>query len=493
MIQKKESYKSIIKATSLFGGVQFIQLLVNLIRAKFIALLLGPTGMGISNLYLSSTTMLSNIVGLGLNFSAIRDISIAAETKDERKLSHIISIFKNWTWATGLLGVIVTIIFAPILSKITFGNKEYTWAFIWLSITLLLNALTKSNIAILQGLRKLRETAKSSVIGSLVGLFTSIPLYYFFDTKGIIPAIILASITIYIVSAIYTKKIKLVKKQASATESLTTGFEMVKLGAVMMISVFLGTLVTFIINAFIRYKGGFADVGLYQAGLSITNQFIGLVFASMGSDFFPRLSAISDDNTKVREMVNQQAEIVLLIAAPLLVALLVSAPLIIRILLSTEFYPIIDFVRWLALGMLFKAATYSIGYIAFAKGDKKVFFLFDGLCGNISTLILNVVAYNFWGLNGLGMSFLLNFLIFFIATYLLTKSRYDFSFSKSFYRVFIFFVVICVFTFIMTFIIHSIWMYVFGFLLFVISSIFSIIEIDKRIGLKTILIARLKS
>lgn len=37
-------YQSILKATSIFGGTQFVQLLVGLIRSKFVALLIGSTG-----------------------------------------------------------------------------------------------------------------------------------------------------------------------------------------------------------------------------------------------------------------------------------------------------------------------------------------------------------------------------------------------------------------------------------------------------------------
>ena len=490
MSEKKASYRHILKATSLFGGVQAIQLLANLVRGKFIALLLGPAGMGISSLFLSSTTMISNITGLGLNFSAVRDISIAAETNDALKISRIIKVYRRWTWGAGLLGVLVTICFAPLLSELTFGNKDYTWAFILLSGTLLLNAFAKGNLTILQGIRKLRETAKSTVIGSIVGLFTTLPLYYFFGVKGIIPAIILASLTAYFASAFYTNKIKQQPVQISLRETINAGQDMVKLGIIMMISVFLGALVTYLVNTFIRYKGGVPDVGLYQAGLSVTNQFIGLIFVAMGSDFFPRLSAISSDNKKVKEMVNEQAEIIILIAAPLLIALIVTAPLIIRILLSPEFYPIVEFIRWLAIGMLFKAATYSVGYIAFAKGDKKVFFWFDGFSGNMFTLISNIIAYNFWGLYGLGVSFFLSFLIFFIAVQILTNKLYDFRYSHTFYKIFIFFLSLCLLTFTLTIITSPIWVYIGGFLLFVISSIFSFLELDKRIGFKALFNSR---
>ena len=39
-----------MKVTSLFGGVQLIQILISMIRSKFIAVLIGSSGMGIVEL-----------------------------------------------------------------------------------------------------------------------------------------------------------------------------------------------------------------------------------------------------------------------------------------------------------------------------------------------------------------------------------------------------------------------------------------------------------
>jgi O-antigen/teichoic acid export membrane protein len=492
MHEKKESYRHIFKATSLFGGAQVIQILANLVRGKFVALLLGPTGMGISSLYISSTTMISNITGLGLNFSAVRDISKAAETKDKTAISRVIKVFKVWTLWTSLVGLLLTICFASFLSKFAFGNYDYGVAFILLSVTVLINAFAKGNLTILQGMRKLNETAKASVIGAIVGIFTSIPLYYFWGVKGIIPAIILASITQYLTSAYYTKKINKVEIKITNREIINSGKEMIKLGIIMMVSIFLGALVTYLVNSFIRYKGGVADVGLYQAGISITNQFVGLVFVAMGSDFFPRLSALSNDNLKIKEMVNQQAEIIILIAAPLLIALIIAAPLLIRLILSSQFYTITEFVRWMALGMFFKAATYSVGYIAFAKGDKNVFFFFDGLYGNIQTLIFNVIAYNFWGLKGLGISFVLTFFISFVAIQILTRKLYTFSYGFRFYKLFLILFFLGFISFVLTFFFKTGWIIFIGSAIFGISALFSLKEMDKLMDIRSIIQSKLR-
>ncbi|MFK2296755.1 hypothetical protein ACIXMS_19505 [Bacteroides fragilis] len=58
------------------------------------------------------------------------------------------------------------------------------------------------------------------------------------------------------------------------------------LGVVMMISTLLGNLCSYSLNAVISHWGSLNDVGLYQAANSITNQYVGVVFAAMGADFF---------------------------------------------------------------------------------------------------------------------------------------------------------------------------------------------------------------
>jgi len=54
-MSKQNSYRQIFKATSIIGGVQFVNIIILIVRSKFIAYLLGPVGMGISGLLVSTT------------------------------------------------------------------------------------------------------------------------------------------------------------------------------------------------------------------------------------------------------------------------------------------------------------------------------------------------------------------------------------------------------------------------------------------------------
>ena len=179
MSEQQYSYRHIMKATSLFGGVQVFNIIIQIVRAKFIAVLLGPTGLGIMGLLTATLGIIGSLTNFGLSTSAVKDIATASGTGDEKRISKVVTAFSRLVWFTGTLGLIITVILSPWLSQLTFGNSDYTIAFIWLSITLLFNQLSSGQMVLLQGLRKLRYLAKANISGSAIGLIFTLPLYYF--------------------------------------------------------------------------------------------------------------------------------------------------------------------------------------------------------------------------------------------------------------------------------------------------------------------------
>ena len=156
----KSSYRSIFKATSLFGGVQVYQILIQIIKSKFVAVLLGPAGVGIMGLYQSGLQLIQQISSMGLASSAVRDVSEANGTNDIQRIAKTITVVRKLVWHTGLLGLVLVALFSPLLSKASFGNYDYTIPFIILSVTLLIDQISSGQRVILQGLRRLKDLAK---------------------------------------------------------------------------------------------------------------------------------------------------------------------------------------------------------------------------------------------------------------------------------------------------------------------------------------------
>ena len=104
MQEHRSSYRQIVKATSLFGGVQFFQIIISIVRSKFVAILLGPSGMGVVGLLTSSTGLITGLTNFGLGTSAVKNISEATATNDNERISTVILVMRRLLWVTGLLG-----------------------------------------------------------------------------------------------------------------------------------------------------------------------------------------------------------------------------------------------------------------------------------------------------------------------------------------------------------------------------------------------------
>ena len=486
MSEHQSSYRQIFKATSLFGGVQVFNIILSVIRSKIIAILLGPAGMGIAGLLTATTGLVGSLTNFGLGTSAIRDVAVANESNDPKKIAKVITVFRKLVWFTGLLGTIITLIFSPFLSQITFGNKEYTLGFVLLSCTLLFAQLTSGQDVLLQGMRKLKELAKANMIGAIMGLLTSVPLYYVYGIKGIVPALIVSSFVTLLITWYFARNINIKQTSITLKEAFFEGKSMLRMGLILSASGLVTMGVSYVVRIYISNSGGITDVGLYNAGFAIIGTYVGLVFTAMSTDYYPRLTGVSHDDQKVSELVNHQAEIAVLILSPILCVFLIFINWVVILLYSNEFTAVNEMIHWAALGMYFKAASWSIGFIILAKGDSKVFLLFD-MSANVYILVFNILGYKYFGLDGLGISFLMGYIVYLIQVFILVKKRYHFSFAKNFYKVFIFQFVLGLLCFFNIKLIALPWAYFIGVVLICFSIWNSFIEMDKRLGLKDLI------
>ncbi|WP_296150841.1 O-antigen translocase [uncultured Flavobacterium sp.] len=486
MSEHQSSYRQIFKATSLFGGVQVFNIILSIVRSKIIAVLLGPAGMGVAGLLTATTGLVANLTNFGLGTSAVRDIAAANEANNTERITRVITVFRKLVWLTGFLGMIVTLIFSSYLSQITFGNKDYTLGFALLSCTLLFTQLISGQDVILQGMRKLKQLAKANMVAATLGLATSVPLYYIYGKDGIIPAIIVSSLTTLVVTWYFAKSVKVKSIDINLKQTIFEGKSMLKMGIMLSISGLITVLVSYIVRIYISNLGGIKDVGLYNAGFAIIGTYVGLIFTAMGTDYYPRLTGVSNDNGKMTDLVNHQSEIAILILSPILCVFLVFIKFVVLILYSNEFIAVNEMVHWAAIGMYFKAISWSLGFIILAKGDTKVF-LWNELSANIYVLVFNILGYKYWGLNGLGISFFLSYVVYLVQVYIVVSKKYNFLLLRSFYKIFVLQLILGLLCFLNIRFIALPWAYLIGVVLIILSVANSVMEMDKRLGIKNAL------
>jgi O-antigen/teichoic acid export membrane protein len=486
MSEHQSSYRQIVKATSLFGGVQVFNIIISVIKSKFVAILLGPAGMGIMGLLISTTGLISKLTNFGLGISAVKDIAAAYGANDEKRIEYVATVIRKMVWITGILGLLITAILSPWLSQLTFGNKDYTYAFLWLALTLLFDQLSSGQLVVLQGLRKLKYLAKANLFGSFLGLFISVPLYYFLGVDGIVPGIIGTAMLSLLVSWYYSGKVKLKRTDISLAETISESKNMLSMGFLISLSGLLSVGVSYVVRIFIGRTGGLEQVGLYSAGFAIIDTYVGLIFKAMSTDYYPRLSAIAHDNGLCRKTINQQAEIAILIMAPILIVFIIFINWVVILLYSKRFIDVNAMIYWAALGMFFKAASWSVAFILLAKGAGKLFFV-NEIIAKFYLLSFNLLGYHFWGLTGLGLSFAVSFLIYTVQIFVVSKIKYEFTFDQSFITIFAIQFSLALAAFIVIKLLSQPLTYIIGLILILFSVWFSFVQLNKLLGLVNLL------
>lgn len=487
----QSSYRSIFKATSLFGSVQFFQILIQIVKSKFIAILLGPAGVGIIGLYQSGMQLVQNITNMGLASSAVRDVSEAFGLKDYSRINQVITTIRRLVWGTGILGMIALAVVSPILSKISFGNYDYTIPFIVLSVTLLLDQICAGQKVILQGLRRLTELAKCSVIGSAFGLLVSVPFYYLLGVNGIVPTLILNSVCALVVSWLYSRRIPVQRVEQAPKETLKQGRMMLVMGISMSLSGIFSTVASYLIRAYIQYVNGVEEVGLFQAGFIIMTTYVGLVFNAISTDYYPRLAAVNKDNLKCQEIINQQGEMATLILAPMLSVCLVFMPVILKILYSDDFLKANDYICWASIGMYLRLAAWVISFSFVAKAESKLFMINEALAC-CYYVVFSIVGYYLGGLRGIGIAFAFQYLVYLIQVYLIARKRYKFRFSDNFIQTYFSLLIALLLCLSIVLYFNGWQKYTFGVLIIIFCSSYCLFLLNKKIDLMGAIRSRIK-
>lgn len=480
---ESSNYNSLFKAFSLLGGSQIINILLSIIRTKVVAVFLGTYGMGVLGLFTSSISLVRNLTDFGINISAIKDIAKANELNDNYQLSFIVRLVRKLVWWTGILGVIVMVFFSKQLSYYSFGNAEYTYHFITISISLLFYQLAVGELVVLQGLSRLREIAKIQILGSFITLILACIIYPYLEVKGIIFVIVLSSIASYLIALFYSRKIKLEKIELGLRTIFSKGQVILKLGFLLSLSILLSKFVEYIIRIYIIQNGSIDDIGLYNAGFSIINTYVVIFFASISSDFYPRLSKVANNIPQFTNVVNQQTEILLLLLSPLLILCLVIANWLVIILYSVDFVSITPMMQWIIIGMYLKLTSWLLGYLVLAKNDTKVF-LYTQLFKNSIELVLSIYLYKCIGLLGLGISFFVTLLLSYILSIFIAYFRYKFRYNKEVVKIFMIQFFLGLFSFVCINYIHIPCKTLLVIGMFIVSTYYSYTELIKRINIR---------
>ena len=421
---KSSSSRGLIKSMLVIGSAQFVNILISIVRVKVLAVLLGPSGVGLLSIYNSLQGMVQQTAGLGMGSSGVRQI--ASSRGDLATLTRVRRVLFAAHLVQGVLAMgAVWFLRVPIATWL-FGDATRATEVGLIGIAILLALFGTAQTALLQGLRRIADLGRVTVLAALAGTVAGLAAVWVQGESGLIWFILVQPLATVLVALHYSRSLpKPTASRLSVAETWEIWKPMAKLGAAFMLGSLATAATLLLVRGRISQELGLDAAGHFAAAWGISMTYVGFLLSAMSADYFPRLTEIIHDRLAAVQLMNDQAQLVLAIGGPVLLLLIGLAPWVITLLYSEEFDKAVTLLQWMIVGNVFKLAGWSIGFAHVAAGRSKVFlFLQLVFCFIfISVIWLSLTPF---GIVAAGPAFLIAYIVGLIVNITLVRHFLDF-------------------------------------------------------------------
>ena len=469
----RSTHTQIFKSTLVVGASSAVGVIFSIIRNKAVALMLGPDGVGLMGLYGALIDIAQSLASMGVQSSGVRQIAEATATNDDRTIARTSMVVSRISLLLGIVGTVLLLVAAIPLSVLTFGDHQHGAGIALLSVAVALRIVSGGQMALLQGLRRISSIAMINVLGAFAGTLATVILIFLFGVAGIVPSIIAVAAVTLLASWFFSRQVDLVPAEMTREVFGKESLRLLKLGFVFMVSGLLTFGAAYLNRLIVLNAEGMAAAGLYQAAWAVGGLYAGIVLQAMGTDFYPRLTMVNDNNVECNRLVNEQVQMSLLLAGPGVVATLTFAPIVLQILYSHAFDGATDLLRWICLGMMLRIVAWPMGYIVIAKEAQATFFWTDVVAAVVHVGLAWLLVDRF-GAVGAGAAFFGLYLWHSALIYVIVRRMSGFRWSRENARIAPVFLVACAMVFLATQLL-PVWQSTgLGSVVFILSSLYSL-------------------
>ncbi len=405
-IEKREtddSYGHVLKYTGVFGGVQGLKILIDVVRNKLAALLLHRVGVGLNAIFMNIGDVINSCTNFGLSLSATQRLAELYEEGTEEELRRLVGVVRTWSLWSAFIALALCSSLAGLLGHYYFPDGDkHTLEIVFLSLYVASLPVEAGECSILKGMRRLKRLASVEVFCALSTFVFTIPLFFLLGLKGIVLSLVLcgwakAAIHLWVCTRIFPYRV-----HPFSQKVIKTGKPLIVRGIPYMLAAIAGGFTTSIVFSFCL-DGAPEEIGLYKAGYGLMVTYAGMVFMAVEADYFPRLSSVNHDVVHMNHTINQQIDVCVLLMAPLLICFVIAMPWIVRLLYSEEFLPVVAMAQSAVFYMFLSAITKPVAYTPLAKGASLIYLLAECIYNGVFIGLL-YMGYHNWGVLGSGVA-----------------------------------------------------------------------------------------
>lgn len=347
--------KDIFKVFSFTAISTLIKMFTGLISVKIVAVIIGPSGIALIGQLNNFVTILMILASGGINNGVTKYI---AELKtSDLEVRQLLSSSLKITLICSLTCGLLIVIFNAQLSRVIMLNEDYSYLFVIFGLTVFLYALNSLISSILNGYKAFKLYVSVSIVGSILGLFFTLLLVYFWKLQGALLAIITFQSTMFFVSMWMIRKLPWVtidffKNKIDRVSLKRLG----KFSLMTLITASTGPILQLILRGYVISNISTVDAGWWEAMNRISNMYLLVITTSFSVYYLPRLSEI-DNNIDLRREIFNAYKIILPILFVSFFAIYLCRILIIKILFTSQFLGMESLFFYQLVGDFFKIAS----------------------------------------------------------------------------------------------------------------------------------------
>lgn len=401
------SYRAILRSSAIIGAAQVVGVAGGLLRMKAVAVLTGPAGVGLVGLYTSLIQAAAIAAALGSDSAGTRQIATAHSDGRDFALGRTRRALFWGTLGLALIGLVGFFIAADWIARVLVDDQAQANQLRWLSLGVAISVLASYPTALLTGTRRIADIARIGIGASIFGSLLACAAILIWGKDGLLAVVLLPPAVTLFLGYVAIRRLGPAGGRAPSLREIVVEWKgLARLGLAFTLTGVMSLLGHLLVRVFVQRELGTEALGHFQAAWTVSATGLGLVLGAMGTDYFPRLSAVISDPARAVRLVNEQTEVGLLLCAPLLLALLGFAPWVIELLYSAEFAPATDILRFQLLGDLLKVLSWPLGFVLVARGAGSTFVVTESI-GTALLIALVGVGIPLIGLEATGVAFLI--------------------------------------------------------------------------------------
>lgn len=399
-IQKIKNYAKvdIIRVFSFTAISTLVKMLTGFITIKVVAVIIGPSGVALLGQLNNFSSIIMTAASGGINNGITK--YVAEYRYSPSKVRLFLSMALYITIILSILIGLVLIVFATYFSRIILLNQSYSFVFTLFGLTLMFFSLNGYFMSILNGYKEFKKYVNISIVTSIIGLFFSVSLVWFWQLKGaLVSAVTYQSIVFFVTLIMISKSPWFSFNNYNARFSSLILKKYLGYSLMTLITVATVPVSQLFIRSYVIAHLSVVEAGWWEAMNRISGMYLMVITSSFGVYYLPRLAEIKDKQELRKEIFTAYKIIV-----PVLIVgfsgIYLFRDFIIRILFTSEFYPMRDLFAWQLIGDLFKICSWLLAFLMIAKSMIRIFVITEVIFSAIFVLLsIILVKFSLVGVN----------------------------------------------------------------------------------------------